>query len=338
MEKYDLNGKDYNLLKRIVVITKSILNSYYLLIDEENDGKKDLDNYNNIISELKINLEMEKELYDQLDSVEKVCKLLDYINDGDDNSFEKFLYSIFDNSPDNLVKNRIASKLEYIIDTKKFSSEDDLEDDSEYIDGNKSDEKEEQFLKLANVQISIENDIVNTTLFLLKDYLDNPYYNSIRYPLIEFKYLLPFVFPNVEDEMLKNNYNFKDKLHWSHKLVADYIGINEFKLKEQVEDYCIDLLDESRDYLISLLNRDYSQIDDIQDSDEFVDGTIFELIGRSCLLFISEELAENYIGVLENDIEEVKNKNMSILPIVKSSVENYHIDREKPLIVSLKRG
>ena len=328
------------MIKRLIVITKTISKIYYDLIDLESQGEKNTTKFLLLKEELETALEIEKELYEKIKSVEKAINILDYFSKFD-LSFEKLLGLIFDNSDEEMVKARITSKLDYFVKVNKFEDEkenfedfdvdEEKDDDEEYI-------PEEEFTKLARMQMAIENDIINTILKLLNEYLNDSNYNNILYVLVEFKYLLCFAFPEIEEKKVANNFEIDDKLIITNKFVADILGISVGELQEQKDDYCMDILESSRNTLISFLDKKQEEIPDIHDTDYFIDATIAEIFIRTCLLFANEDILKNFIQQIENDIEEISEKNEGIVPIIHRAIRNYNQDREKPMLLSLRLG
>lgn len=331
MEDNTLTENDYKLLKKLVVITRSILSNYYCLMELENNNENNTEEHHKIVNELQVNFEMEEELYSNITDIYKVRDLLFFLNGYNRGMFENYLFLIFDYETDSLIKSRISSKLEYMMDTMEFVHDEDEEITEE------SEANEKEFLALNKIQIAIEADIINTIIKLLNDYINNPDYRGIKYSLIEYKYMLIFLFGDIEKETVKNNYEQKDSLNWSHKLIADFYGIKEKLLIDQEEDYSLDLLAEGRELLISLLDSKIEKIENIEDSDYYFDAIVFSIIIRTCLLLINGDLKDSYINLIQDDLNEIKDKNETVVPIINEILNEYKHDVELPSILRLKR-
>lgn len=365
MSKYDLTQEDYDLLKRLVVISRTVINNYYVLIDLENDGRKDTNQYNIAYEEFKTVLKMEAELYKQIKSAEKASIFVDYFLGNDQITFNYYLYTILDNTIDNLIEKRIVSKLEefvnktyfendteYGVDGYPLSAPETLEsdtfeslDEEDYYENMQysslediEHDAESEFEDLNNVEIEIQNDVVRTILKILKEHIDNPYYNSIRYELIEFKYILGLVFPDIEKELLDNNFEINDYLVWKATISAQSSQVSDLELQIYKDEYCDDILETQRINLIDLLDALIEEIPDIHDSNYFIDAALSEILIRTCLLFVRDEVLNNYLTTVQNDLEIIETKNESVVPLVKSSMENYNKDRELPMVLRLNKN
>ena len=335
MSKYELKENDFKLLEKLRVITRSIMNYYDYLIDLESQGEKDTPKYNNIKQELLTALGIERLLYQRITSAEQASEMIYFLTKYDI-SFETSLLLIFDRDDENMIKTRITSRLDYIMKLKEFDTL--KEDEEEYYDESDKEDCEENFIEEATIQINFENDFINTVLRILNEYLNDPYYNSIYYALVEFKYLLMYAFADIELDLLDNNLDINEELKWVHPLYSGLYERSKDYLQELRDDYAVDLLDTCRNNLIGFVDRKLDVIDDIQDDDYFIDATISEIIARTCLLFLKDDTARNFIGVLESDLEEIKEKNECMVPFVKRVMDNYAKDKELPTIFSLKRG
>ena len=103
------------------------------------------------------------------------------------------------------------------------------------------------------------------------------------------------------------------------------------------DEYCDDILETQRINLIDLLDALIEVIPDIEDSDYFIDATLSEILIRTCLLFVRDEVLNNCLTTIQNDLEIIETKNESVVPLVKSSMENYNKDRELPMVLRLNK-
>lgn len=338
MENSELTEKELNTLRKIVVITRSIVNNYYNLIKLENDGNKDTSEYSDIVSELAINFEMEDELYSKFNDLKTISDLLYYVNGNEEVQFENFIFSIMGVEPDRLIKERIAYKLKYMLDILEMD-----ENESEEFE-NLSDEEikrtqnlEKEILIKNQIQLAIEYDYVNAMIHLLEEYINNPFFKSAKYELIEYKYLLIYITSDLEKELVKRNYEINDELNFAHNFISDIFGFSKKYIRDQEDDYSVDLLEEGRELLISLLDSKIEAIIDIQDSDYLIDAAIFSTIIRTSLLFSSKETVINFIDAFKEDVKRIESKNETVVPIIEDIIAKYEKDREMPNILILKR-
>lgn len=338
MENSELTEKELNTLRKIVVITRSIVNNYYNLIKLENDGNKDTSEYSDIVSELAINFEMEDELYSKFTDLKTISDLLYYVNGNEEVEFENFIFSIMGVEPDRLIKERIAYKLKYMLDILEMDEDktEEFEDLSDE-DIKRAQNLEKEILIKNQIQLAIEYDYVNTMLHLLEEYINNPFFKSVKYELIEYKYLLIYITSDLEKELVKRNYVISDELNFAHNFVSNIFGFSKEYIRDQEDDYSIDLLEEGRELLLSLLDSKIEVIIDIQDSDYLIDAAIFSTIIRTSLIFSSKGTVINFIDAFKEDVQRIESKNETVVPIIEDIIAKYETDREIPNILTLKR-
>ena len=102
--------EDLEKIKSLVLLTKSIKESYDELINLEINGKQGTEEYKNCIERLKVSISLETSLYDKLD-IEDCKKLLFYLRINEKNGTSNDIEAILNQNKD-LIISRIIIRLE----------------------------------------------------------------------------------------------------------------------------------------------------------------------------------------------------------------------------------
>ena len=193
---------------------------------------------------------------------------------------------------------------------------------------------EADFFYQANVDLMMEQDIINTILKMIKNYLDNPDFSNIKDALIKFKYKLAFAFKFVEKDFLTNNFTINDTLFWQTKMYTDTKAKNGNKdLKESKNSHAEDLLYEQYGYLLEMFYTNLSN------KENYAHAIMIEIFVRTGLILADEEVVGSFILMMESEIDYFEKNNIQNKE-VKDFIYNAfsHIEEDKclPNILSFK--
>ena len=290
-----LNSEDYENLKKLFFITKKIKWAYDNLADLEINNKKDTEEFTKWTNYLQTLIELEEQIYIIIGkNPQKISDLLDYILGSDPYNITDVLICLNNDSIEDILKNRVSARFDYLINTMPFSEEDEYFEEDEEVDDvvELLDEEailqiENDFFYQANVDLMMEQDIINTILKMIKNYLDNPYFSNVKDTLIKFKYNLAFAFKHVEKEFLTNNFTINDILYWQTKMYTDIKDRTGNKdLKESKDSHAEDLLYEQYGYLLEMFYTDLSN------PKNYAYAIMIEIFIRTGLILADKEVAD----------------------------------------------
>ena len=116
--------------------------------------------------------------------------MLEYILDNEPYNITDVLICLNNDNIEEILKNRVSARFDYLLNTVPFSSEDDYfeedEDIEEYelLDEDTIEKMEADFFYQANVELMMDQDVINTIIKMLKNYINNPEFIDIKEFLI----------------------------------------------------------------------------------------------------------------------------------------------------------
>ena len=357
--KLNLTHEDYQNLENLFKITKDIKDVYTYLTKLESNNEKNSENFSLGVKKLQNLLILEDKIYDVIsEDINVVSDMLYYILNNDVYSIENVFLSIKDSEEDELIKDRIIYRLNYLVSTMEISDEDmeefvnsTLEEAGEEIEDEDyeelSEEEIEYYSNLSEEEVNegeqklifetklkylLFKDVVNTTLRILNDYLKDSKMDEIKDILSRIKYDMSFAFVNVEDDLIKENFVIPDNLFISSKLYSDLNkgDIDEYNdLKSSIAGNILFTLIEP---LLDLMEANF------QESECYAEGIIIEIMVRASLLFAGDVVThlfhEELFGALTNiKLEGVQNPEVETF--IQKIFENKK-DVELPMTLSLK--
>jgi len=303
MKSYYLSGEDITKINRLISTANSIDLIYNKLYELEINNQKDTDEYKKQLSFLNIAIDLENRLYNKLnfdeDKTSATIKYLvkfefhkDYIAEE-----ECLLNQDYKNINILRITRKLLNKLE---STEKGFKEIYLDNDEEFI-GNSLIfvQKQTKILK------EISKDIYNSYLLFLKEYINDKNNSLYKNDFIKSKYIFSFIYENIEDQMLKNNYEISDDLYLSSRFLSDIFGVsldmyNYMKdnySQKVLEPYISDFIkirdldyNNKRNYICAIFNCCYIRACLLNMSDEAINDANYEFHE----LIESEEYIKNY--------------------------------------------
>ena len=308
MDNINLTKEDYENLKKLFFITQKIKWAYDNLADLEINNKKETKEFTKWTNYLQTLLELEEQIYIIIGkNPKKISDMLYYILDNNPYNIADVLICLNNDSVEDILKNRVSARFDYLLNTMPFDEEetDELEEYQEFLVDETIEEMEADFFYQANVDLMMEQDVINTILKLIENYINNPEFINIKDNLIEFKYKLAFAFKFVEKDFLTNNFVVNDTLFWQTKMYTDVNGKNGNKtLDECKSNYAEDLLYEQYGYLLEMFYNDFS------DKNEYAKMFITEIFVRTGLILADEKVAGSFILMMESEIDYLEKNNI----------------------------
>lgn len=195
-------------------------------------------------------------------------------------------------------------------------------------------EMEADFFYQANIDLMMEQDVINTILTMIKNNLDNPELEPIKNNLIKFKYNLAFAFKFVEKEFLTNNFTINDILYWQTKMYTDTkVKHGNEDLKESKNSHAEDLLYEQYGYLLEMFYLD------LNNPINYARHIITEMFIRTGLILADEEVANNFILMVESEITDLEKYNVhneKAKDFIYKSFSHIEEDKSLPNILSFR--
>jgi len=305
-----LTSEEYLFIQKLLEVTKTILEDYDRLHHLEVNGRKNTSEYDVALETLKFNLHLEENLYEKLeDNIDLVYKIQLYITPDYVPGLADELEIIKYENREDLVKLRINNRLCTIIDNEmvtednflgsyddtydEFEDEEDLDDD---IPRNMEEATKilEDYKKL---DISIEKDFINSILFILNTYINNPKYLEYRDRLLRLKYNISYVYRSVEDYLVENYMDINDKLYIESKLTLDLQERDSEELFKRIDGFKDDIIFSQNNDLFRLITEEIDK-----DDKEFY-LIVIKIFLRVCFMFGSVKEIKKFQETTNYDFE-----------------------------------
>lgn len=319
-------------INNLIAVTSSINETYTILKGLETNDKKESNEYKSAINGLKSSLDLEKSIYDRFPKDLSILTNIDQkITESDDFWIS---FNVKDNINAvllnfNLVKRRIHLKLfNKMLELKNADFVLGISD-PEFM----KNQTARNILIINNLAIK---DYINTILTILNTFLHNEKYKIINNLLLNVKYGLAFLYDNVENDLLDNNFNINSDLYWENTAIADFYHLDREKLTPLQKGVAYDLYCEKINNIIKIA------LDDKSDAQEIFEFVISEIIVRASLLFLGDEVVENFKKhKLELSINSPHDEiGLKILKDAQQRVDDvyakYDKDKELKKVISLK--
>ena len=319
-------------IKTLLAITSSINETYSNLKELEINNKKESEEYQSLIESLKSSLELEKSIYDRFPNDLEILSNIEHTISESKNYWINFnlkdnINAILNNY--NLINLRIHLKL--------FNKMLRLKDADFVINVNNEDVLENQSSKnILIINSYIIRDFLNTLLTILNLYVNNPKYNKINDLLLNFKYGISFLYEEIEEDFLENDFNINNNLYWEANAIADYYQLDREKLNAIQRGTVFDLYKERIDKIIKIY------LDDNSSKKELFDYIVSEILVRASLLLFGDKTV-NYLKSLELQLSPIITHNEEMVENLRKAqnrvdniLKKYDKDRELLQIISLK--
>lgn len=344
-EFYNLTKEDFKLLSKLIKIGEAIERLYKKLYELEIAGLKGSAKYNKYLDHLHLSISVEDNNYNKIRNDQKL-RLIDYLNnyelltydlsdlesvihqDNKKNVLRRILKTLND-SVNHIEENEIIlmdfESLAYIYEEIKDSSLAVVADDCEeiYYDDEKMQDLTAAFHQMSTV---FQEEMLNVFLTYIDDNIksaDSKYNNELK----KVKYDIAFIFKNIENSLVNNDFNVKEAILLHSKLAFDLLGFDESLYK---------ILQNSYGYKVAI--QQICEMLDNKVSKEKIEliNILRQTILRAVFLIMDEEgiMGMNYVFHLYID----ENKyNSNAIDSINSTFDNVEIDRNDQKILSYNK-
>lgn len=304
MNDYGLTKDEFNIIHNLFDITKDIFNELNTLSKEED--KNIVSNYYQL-NEL---LGSEKYLYENINP-DVLYNILDYIRQSD-RYFDEINIKYAQNEYYNifLLKARIINKLGLYID---MYEQEDMEND-----------EPTEFNDLDLCKNIIVEDILNISLKILQEYINDSAYQNIKDKLLNFKYRLAFIFDSIFDKLLLNNFKIHDDVYLKIGMSNAFLQLSDNVKEELFDETVEDIIKEQLETMMG-----------IYEAATYDNATLIisHAIIRSAIIFGSDIIINRYKDILENYCI----NDEDVYKLIDNAFNNLNNDRNIPKFILINR-
>lgn len=228
MEKYTLKQEDFQDINILIDLGKSIKENEEKLIELEIQGKKQSPEYKSTLDCIKSTLFLEANIFRNIGAnPAKISAIIAHLTTASSSvvGIDKQLSAIVNGSTRDLITQRIILRLNEIM----------INIDKEQINQgvlciNKETKEASVIspLKMSKINIMIKNDLINTIIALLTQEISNPNNSAdVISFLIKIKYYFAFVFKNLENDLINNNFESSSTAYWTSQNYAEFLEIQK---------------------------------------------------------------------------------------------------------------
>jgi len=319
-----------NDINKLYNISKLILNMYKKLIDLEKNNLKNSKDYILLLSNLKLILKREEEIYKELgNNIIVIAEILLKYFKNELFTTNSIIQNIRENKEEKMIFSKIIIKLNEEINKINCSEMLFEEDDIEEIE--KIKKAENWFNYMEKLENTAEQDILKTIIKILNEYINSNHYDNIKDKLIKFKYLLSYSFHFLEKDLIEHNFEIESNLYWNANLIIDIYQGNIKELETVYKSFAESLMEREGNNLIDLI------FEENLDEDDYVNGIISEIIIRACLLFIDNKSKEIFKEYLLKEVKRTEIENVIVESMIYNSFNYFENDKELAQILSFKK-
>lgn len=326
MEKYILKKEDYEDISFLINVSKALGEIYKELYEIENKLGKNSKEYQECLKRLNSFIDIENNIYNGIkNSFNKCLVIIEYLEESIKNKINVDKYSIIF---DNVYSNEL---LRIIIKLKKnmFESEEKIVSLIEFPDENVKQPIVKAFAYSSRIFSVAKLDTLKCFLAILKKDNLNEFYT-------EMKYKISYLFPEIEEEFLDNNFEVNNNPYVSAQLFTDFLSTDKTLLKNIRLTEFSDNLNEQIDEFVKYVNSD---LENSKIKNNLILRTYFL---RSLIIFIDCDIIEK---IKENFQKEIISKcDNSYLVHMKESLNilgdcfnHQKEDIEVPKLLTLKK-
>ena len=338
MEKRKLEKRNYETIEKLINITRSIDVLYKKLYELEILGKKETEEYNKNLDYLKIAIDVENKIYNDINSDSNLSILIyDYLlQDRLPDEFISDKDCIVLQDISNLVIRRIISTLKRQIMSNVDVIKDIISKEltsiikviTNFIDNINI--LENEMINLSILVESLEKDLYGGFLSFLKENMTDKNNENIINELIKTKYLVLFINKNIESDMLINNFNISEYFELNSNYIAKLIKMPNNELKEYKDLYYENDITNQINKLLIISNSDYNI------STKNIEAILRECFIRAIFLFLSDsnisDLNFDFHEYIESDeYKELYNNNDISESKVINCFKTINSDRKKTI-------
>ncbi len=202
--------------------------------------------------------------------------------------------------------------------------DDDFQEDS---DLQEEDDLEEEFAEDSDLEITIEDDIIQTVLTLLSRYILNEKNENIKRMLVNMKAYIAFVYPEISDELLKSGFKVRESLVWMSYIVGNTQSSSSKEVKSLILDYIIDIVGNQIDSYYDVIGQNDPEL-----RKSYILFT--EIVLRACIMFFNDIEVSRAKELYKEDIEAISLE-ADVKESLKRVFDSRQEDQSLPYVLSL---
>lgn len=331
MRKYQFSTKDFELLKKLLKVTKNIKLVYNDLYNLEVNNKKNSDEYRELVKTLKYHIKKEEEYYSLIsDKIESMYSYMDCLFPNGCNEFEEEIEFLKYDKESDILRMRLSNKINELINN--YSFEDDFYDSEEELNDNEEEliDYEKEYQKGVLIENTIKDDIYSSILVILNKYINNDKYSFVVNKLIKFKYNYSYMHKNAEKSMLDNNFEINNDLYIKSILIIEMQGKNINDTYDVLTDYIKDIYEMQLRDLVYLI-KDENNIDIKNEQ-----VVLTTMLLRSLCLFMTKREVNNFKSTINLELLLSMLDNTNVIDIIEEMLSERDKDMEIPKVLSLR--
>ena len=324
MEKYILQKQDYEDSSFLINISKSIEDIYNELNKAENKFGNASNEYKNVLTRLKSLLNLENNIYNRFKNNFYKCEaVINYLTNLNEYKIAKNSYDLLFDETYNLEIARIIIKLNnYMIETSH----------NFVLHSNFNNEAIKDRISIASdytlkIFSALQLDNLRCFLAIIKK-------EKLNELSTYMKYKISYLFPQIEEEFLNNNFEVNNNPYVLSQLVTDLFSQNKTLLNNIRLSEFMEIFNEQINSIIQINNFDLKKL-------KIKNNLLLRIYFlRAVLIFIDKDTVEgihnsikSYIMGQFNDIDNVKNS----LNFINECFEHQKEDVEVPKVLTLKK-
>ena len=314
-----MNKDEYKIVSRLVDIGDKIKNLYYQLYKLELTKISETDK---IILELKKYLQIEKDIYDELEQNPDLNNnILNYFTKNYNKDFEEFdFFKQLITFDDSIIVIRIIAKLSknYIAGLGKLLSNQDYSIFSSIDDS---------FKTKRNILL----DIVRCFLSIIESKTEL----NIKELLKKSKYTISYLYPEIEEEMINTSFKINYNPYISYKMFCQFNGLPKEIINTTTNLYC-------SEYYVSTINSMLQYTDaDLIDKTIKSELIVSQSFLRAIFILLDDETIMELNSALhdmidDEDMQDILQNKEKIVDMIINAYRKVKKDRAIPKIISLK--
>lgn len=331
MREYQFSTKDFELLKKLLKVTKNIKLVYNDLYNLEVNNKKNSDEYRELVKTLKYHIKKEEEYYSLIsDKIESMYSYMDCLFPNGCNEFEEEIEFLKYDKESDILRMRLSNKINELINN--YSFEDDFYDSEEEVYENEEEliDYEKEYQKGVLIENIIKDDIYSSILVILNKYINNDKYSFVVNKLIKFKYNYSYMHKNAEKSMLDNNFEINNDLYIKSILITEMQGKNINDTYDVLTDYIKDIYEMQLRDLVYLI-KDENNIDIKNEQ-----VVLTTMLLRSLCLFMTKREVNNFKSTINLELLLSMLDNTKVIDIIEEMLSERDKDMEIPKVLSLR--
>ena len=303
MREYEITKSDIELIKRLERISIAIESLYEKMFSLEMEGKRDSEEFDLQIENLKIALDVENRIYGEVSlDYAKCFAFCDYILNNLaiedlDSDYESLMKQDYADRP----LRRITNFLTHKIKSDYSFAKDSLFQQPEYAQYMYDSKKEEKIstsiYRSTSINLAIERDIINSFLVLLQETIDSERNEQYRERLIKTKYNMSFIYRFVEETMIYNKFEIPELLNINSGVIADLTNASPEVYEVLKRHHGVSVATPQIAEILDISDEEY------EDPQKVTTSILRQCLLRSTFLIMDEDTLENIHDEYHNFIE-----------------------------------